>query len=161
MAILCGAVPAIEKFVAVAAVPLSAQVNVSGRLAADEPVAVKLIEPLAPINAPLAAGDCDAQVGGTFRTTVHDWLAVLDPLLAETVSVLLPGFNDEDNTLIELAALPTVLPFNCQVRTQLESLGVMPKVVLVDVTLLTRVVLADGTGPLSEHAGNTVTAHLH
>jgi hypothetical protein len=158
---LCGAVPEIEKFVAVAAVPLSAQVYVKGRLADDEPLAVKLIEPVAPIKVPVAAGVCDAHVGGILRITVHDFVAVLEPFEALTVRLLLPGFKLDERTAIELADAPSGLPFKDHVNTQLESLGVTPNVVLVEPTLLTRGVAEAGIAPLNVQAGNTVTFHWH
>lgn len=135
---LCGAVPLNAKFVAVAAAPFNFQANVSGKPEADAPFAVRLIEPVIPMTEPVAAGDCESQVGGVLRITVQVRVAVVAPLLAVTVKLLFPGFNADDRTSIELAELFKEAPLSSQETAQLASLGVTPKVVEVLPTLLTR-----------------------
>jgi hypothetical protein len=76
--------------------PFNVQANVNGKLAADEPLAVKFKLPVSPTDDPVAAGVCDEQVGGVFFTTVQVCVAVLDPLLTVATSVLLPVLRAED-----------------------------------------------------------------
>lgn len=120
-----------------------------------------MIDPFNPIVAALAAGDCEAQVGGTLRITVQVRVAVVDPLLAFTVNVLFPGFNWDESTAIEFVVSTNVEPFNDHVTAQLVSLGVMPKVVLVLPALRTRYEVCEGISPLNVQTGNTRTAQLH
>jgi hypothetical protein len=51
--------------------PFNVHANVSASEFASEPLAVKLIVPETPTTAPVAAGDCEAHVGGVFFTTVQ------------------------------------------------------------------------------------------
>jgi hypothetical protein len=60
----------IEKLLA-ADCPFKVQSKVNGRLAADDPLAVRFKLPVRPTVAPVALGVCDAQVGGVFFTTVQ------------------------------------------------------------------------------------------
>lgn len=55
--------------------------HVSGKLAAEDPLAVRPKVLPTPTDAPVAAGDCDEQTGGVFLITVHDFDVVLVPLL--------------------------------------------------------------------------------
>jgi hypothetical protein len=149
------------KLVFVAATPLSDHAKVRGKLAEDEPFAVRLTEPVVPRLTALAAGDCEAQVGGTLRTTVQLLVAVLEPLLAVTVNVLLPEFNDDESKFNVEVAPERALPLSDHVSAQLGSFGVMLNAVLVEPTLLTRVVATEGTAPDNVHEGKTFTDQSH
>lgn len=69
-ATLCVPLPETVKLEADAA-PLSVQAKLRASELASLPLAVRLIEPDAPTTLPVAAGNCDEQVGGVFLTTVH------------------------------------------------------------------------------------------
>jgi hypothetical protein len=118
--------------------PLSVQANVKGKLAAELPFAVRLIDPLIPTTPPVAAGDCDAHVGGVFFTTVHVCVALLEPLLVVATRVLLPEFSCDDKIALVFAAPEIADPLRAQVVEQLASLGVTLKVVLVAAAAATR-----------------------
>lgn len=60
----------IEKLEA-AAEPFKVQSKVKSSELASEPLAVRLIDPVVPTVEPVAAGDCELQVGGVFLTTVQ------------------------------------------------------------------------------------------
>jgi hypothetical protein len=124
-------VPEIEKFEALVR-PLSVQANVNGKLAAELAFAVRVRLPLIPTTLPVAAGDCEAHVGGVFFTTVHVCVAELDPLLTVATSVLLPEFNCDDKRVCVFTEPVRALPLRAQVVTQLESLGVTLNAVLVE-----------------------------
>lgn len=121
-----------EKFVFVDETPFKYHEKLSGSELASVPITVRLILPLIPTKAPVAAGDNDAQTGGVFLFTVHDFVAELDPLLAVATSVLLPILKSEESNVLLFDAEPeTGLPFKTHVTAQLASLVVTEKALLV------------------------------
>lgn len=118
--------------------PLSVQANVRLSEFASPPLAVRLILLETPTEAPMAAGVCEAQVGGEFFTTVHVCVTELEPLPTVATRVLLPEFKAEDAIFCEFEAPVIALPFRVQVVEQLVSLGVTLNSVLVPLAAATR-----------------------
>lgn len=76
--------------------PFTVQEKVSGFEFALAPVAVKLSEFGKATELPVAAGVCEAQVGGVFLFTVQVRVAVLVPFESVATNVLAPAFKADD-----------------------------------------------------------------
>jgi hypothetical protein len=114
--------------------------------------------PVTPTVAPVAAGVCEAQVGGEFFTTVQVCVTELEPFPTVATSVLLPEFKPDEAIFCELDAPVMALPFNVQVVTQLVSFGVTLKRVLVPLAAATRYGVVAGVAAVIEQDGRTVTS---
>lgn len=137
--VLCEEVLVVTKLVGVAGMPFRFQSKVNASELVSVPTTVRLIPPLTPTTAPVAAGVNEAQTGGVFLLTTHVLVAELEPLLAVATKVLSPVLNtDEFKDLVVAAAPLNWLPFKVQVTAQPASLGVTEKTLAVSAAALMR-----------------------
>ena len=142
------------------ATPFNDHANVKLSLLASVPLAVRLMLPLTPTIAPVAAGTIEAHTGGVFLFTVQVCVAELEPLLAVATRVFVPVLKSEEANVLLLAAAPEIgLPFKLHVTAQLASLGVTVNTLAVASAAAIRVVADDGTPVTIEHEGRTFTVH--
>jgi hypothetical protein len=120
------------KLVAFAATELICQLKVKASLLKSEPVATNVLVPLTLITTPVAAGDCEAQVGATFLFTTQVCVVVLRPLLTVATRLLLPLTNEDDAMVCVLLVPVNAEPLSVQVATQLGSLVVTVNVLFVE-----------------------------
>lgn len=126
--ILCKAVLLVLKLVAEALFPFNFQANDKLSPFTSVPFAVKLILPLTPTIAPVAAGVMDEHTGGIFLSTAHVCVAELEPLLTVATRVFAPVLNRLEFSALVFVEAPLIgLPLSVQVTSQEASLGVTLK----------------------------------